>query len=137
MESEKEKGFVKEISFGEAEELDSLETMYFKPETNIQYELTFSAWKLVRKQIPKYKEKETYEEKTILELKVETVNGKETDQEWGIISKKLRTAFSTYCVNGNILKKVFSYKQKGDGGDRSYHVSELRDKKSIEVEAFL
>lgn len=126
------------MTFDEANEIDALSSKYFKPETNIQYELEFGVvsdgkpYRLCRKRMPKFGKKDEMEDKTILELNVVKVNGKKPEtetgsMEWGILSSKLRSAFEPYCTNKNFMKKVYAFKQKGEGKNREYQVSEIRD----------
>lgn len=127
----------KKLTFEEAEKLDSMSAKYFKPETNIQYELSFSevdgeGFLLFRKDC-QFKKDAPVEQKTCLRLHVENINGNKPENEqgyqvWDITSIKLRTAFETYCKNGNILKKIFSFKQKGEGVSRTFQVAEASDK---------
>lgn len=124
-----------EITFDDAEKLDALASKYFKAETNVQYQLTFSHWCLYRKKVPNFNNKDVLEDKSILELTVDSINGEPVNQEWGILSAKCRSAFEPYCRNGSILKKVFSYKSKGEGKDKVYQVAEVGDKESISIKA--
>ena len=124
-----------EISPDEAEKLDQLDNKYFKPETNIDYELSFSEWKLLRKEVPDYNNREKMVEKTVLKLVIDSLNGTKVktngepiDITWEILSMKCRMAWDTYYRNGNITKKMFSYKQKGEAKNRTYHISEVGDK---------
>ena len=130
---EKEKE--EEISPDEAEKLDQLDNKYFKPETNIEYKLSFSAWKLIRKKVPDFNNREKMVEKTVLKLNVDSLNGstkkpggEPLDMLWEILSMKCRMAWDAYYRNGNITKKIFSYKQKGEGTNRTYAISEVGDK---------
>lgn len=123
------------ISPDEAEELDQLDNKFFKPETNIEYKLSFKEWKLIRKEVPDFNEKSKMVEKTVLKLVIDSLNGKKTRPDgtplemiWEILSMKCRMAWDSYYRNGNIVKKTYSYKQKGESKNRTYHISEVGDK---------
>lgn len=118
----------KEIDFAEADRMDELESKYFKPKLNIEYRLTFSSWRLVRKLIPDYKDKTKMNERTVLELKIESRSDSPVEQEWGILAKTCRDAFSAHCKNGNITKKIFSFKAVGTNKAERYEISEVGDK---------
>lgn len=125
-----------EISPDEAEKMDQLDNKYFKPETNIDYTLSFKSWKLIRKAVPDFNNKEKMVEKTVLKLVIDKLNGtakkpngEPIEMSWEILSMKCRMAWDTYYRNGNILTKEFAYKQKGESKNRTYHISEIADKK--------
>jgi len=127
-----------EISPDEAEKLDQLDNKYFKPETNIEYKMSFKSWKLIRKAVPDFNEKTKMVEKTVLCLVLDSLNGTYTKPDgtpvevsWEILSQKCRIAWDAYYRNGNIVRKIFSYKQKGDNKDRTYIISEVGDKPGV------
>lgn len=124
-----------EIGFEEAEKMDKLSSKFFKPETNIEYKLTFKSFVLVRKSVPCFDDKSKSEIKPVLKLIIDSLDGVKVRPDgtplalsWEILSPKVRAAFDIYCRNGNILKKQFSFKQKGESKDRTYQVAELGDK---------
>lgn len=126
---------LKEISFEEADKLDALNSKYFKAEDNIEYVVSFSSWKLGKKMIPNYNDKTKLEEKVVLELTLESLNGankrgngEPLSMQWSMISAKQREAFRVYCENGSITKKTFKYKQKGPSTNRTYQIAEVGDK---------
>lgn len=110
-----------EISSEEAEQFDLLSAKYFSAQQNVPYELTFSRARLARKMVKRYQSEEM-EEKVVLELIVNSINGKNTvaPQEWNIKSKKLRDMFDVYYKDGRITKKVFLFKIKGMGKETNY-----------------
>lgn len=121
------------VTFEEAQKIDEQNSKYFKPEINKEYKLTFSSWSLYRKKVPHYKNKERLEEKTVLELNVDSLNGMPVEMEWGILSQKCRTAFELYCKLGTITKKVFYFKSTGEQSKRTYQVAEAADKETIAI----
>lgn len=42
--------------------------------------------------------------------------------------KKLRDQFEQACKTGNLMKKVFLFKQKGEGQARTYQLSEIGER---------
>jgi hypothetical protein len=128
----------REISPDEAERMDALDRKYFKPETNIEYKLSFKRWKLVRKMVPQFDNKNLKEEKTVLELAVDSMNGSvakgdgsQLDIIWEIISPKCRAAWDPHYRNGDIIKKLFSFKSKGEGIHRTYTVVVVGEKPAM------
>ena len=117
---------IKEIGFEEAERLDSFDSMFWKPEVNVEYILTFSKWRLVRREIPKYMKPDEKEERSILELLIDSRDGRACEQQWDIISKKLREQIRPYCEGGAITENVFKFKMKGEKSKREYFVTLLR-----------
>lgn len=125
------------MNFDEAEKMDELESKFFKAESNIEYVLTFSNWKLEIQTVPDYNDKNKQTKKPVLVVTVDSINGTKTKvtgepiaKEWGILSRKLRETFRPFCESGNITKKTYKFKAKGDGKDRTYTLLEVGDKHS-------
>lgn len=127
--------------FDEGEKLDILNSLFFKAETNIRYELTFIplarvvpqgqspiTYELVEKDVMDFNDKTKMVKKVCLNLRVDSVNGNKVDQEWGILAKAVRDLFKEPCVNGNLLKKKYAFQSKGEGKGKTYSVSEIGDR---------
>jgi len=119
---------MKEISFEEAGKFDDLESKYFSPSLNIPYKLTFSGWSLYRKNVPKYNDKTQTEERTILQLLVDSRDGQPCKQEYNVLSIKVRAAFQPYCKDNTITKKVFNLTLKGKTKTDSVQVTPGEDR---------
>ena len=137
MEEIKQEG--KQITLDEASRLDVLDNKYFKPMVNVQYRLTFKSWEMVRKLIRDYNDHTKMEEKNVLILLVDSIDGVKCPriQEYSVISKPARDAFEPYLRSGSITKKVINYKMVELGGKqnkRTYQISEVSDK---DADAFL
>ena len=127
-----------ELTFEEAEKIEEREGLYFKPETNREYKLTFSTWKLVMRNIPAYRDPKIMERKVVLELRIDgmdgetkTMNGEPLNKEWGIISKKCRNAFEPFCEADTITKRIFTFKQKGENQNRVYQLADVGERKEV------
>jgi len=117
-------------SWEEADRRDMEMSRFFKPQINIPYTLTFSAWKLTQRKVPDFKDKTKMNDRVVLELQVDNINGKKLAEakEWGILPMKLRQLFRIPCMNGNITKKKYQVMVSGEGANKQYSLSELGDK---------
>ena len=125
----------REISFEEAEKIDALNSRFFSADVNIGYKLGFSKARLVSKPVPKYKDPTKVEEKAVLELAIDYLDGATTNgagepllKEWGLISPKARVLFEQYMKSGEILKKIFEFKHVQKGETHSYTLVAIGDK---------
>lgn len=119
--------------FEEAQKLDEANTPFFKPEANTEYQLGFSGYRLVEKAVPDYNDKTKMVNKVILELRVDFLNGRKVDKEWGILSVKLRNKWKDYCENGQVTKAIFKYKFTGTGKATDYNITFLGSKEGGEA----
>ena len=126
-------------NFDEAEKCDVANSLYFKPEVNIRYELTFGPletepdpnhphYKLVEKDIPDFNDKTKTARKVVLILQVASINGTKTSQEWSILSLGCRKALQEACQSGMLLKKKYAFKSAGEGKNKTFSFSEIGDR---------
>jgi hypothetical protein len=124
----------KPISWEEARNFDELSNKYFTAKPNIDYRLTFASFRLVRKQVQDYKNKDVTVEKTVLELVVDSINGNAVSQQWNVLSFKLRKMFEPYAKSNLVTEKVFLYNCNGlQGSAREYTLAALAAKPSSMV----
>jgi len=126
------------MTFEQAEEVDMLNSKFFKPKTNIKYELGFgliekpdktkAQYYLYEKMMPDYDDKTKEVKKVSLDIKIVSINGVEVNQVWSVLSPKLRNLFATYCDSPNFLKKFYIYKSTGEGKDKTHALSEGRER---------
>jgi hypothetical protein len=140
MTDQKQNETVLKGGFDDADELDLLNSKFFKPETNIRYELTFApvgdvlqgqpeqGYEMVEKEVPDFNDKTKLTKRVVLKLKVSSINGKKVEQEWGVMAQKLRTLFKEACISGNILKKKYAFKSQGEGREKTYSLTEIGDR---------
>jgi hypothetical protein len=118
-------------NFDEADELDTLNSKFFKPLENLSYVLTFSknseekAYSLIEKEMPDYNEPTKMVPKVILTLNVDSINGKRVSQTWDIFSPVLRKMVAPHCTSGNLLLKKWQFKAMGKGTQRNYVFAEV------------
>lgn len=127
------------ITLDEANKYDDEESLYFKPLTNIQYELGFSKWELRRKMVPGFTDKTKLEEKTELFLLIDLKNGKippKGTQVWTSLTQSVRQAFEAHLRSGAITKHIFSLCMKEVKGKThpQPQVSIVRAKTPNEIE---
>ena len=121
-------------NFDEADKLDDENSPFFKPLTNIKYELTFQALEGNKPFEIRILDGKDYNDKTkvvktpVLVLRVASINGVATDKEWSIWAKKGRAVFQGPCETGAILKKKFAFKVAEDKQGKIYFLSEVGDK---------
>ena len=114
-----------EIPWDKAAEYDVLDSKFFKPQPNVEYRLTFSASKLLRKLVQDFNDKNKKVEATVLELKVSSINGQPVNQEWNVRSFNLRAMFEPYAKANSILKKTFMFKVRGQGTQTQYTLAAI------------
>jgi hypothetical protein len=116
----------KAISWEDAKNFDELSNKYFTAKPNVDYKLTIKSYRLVRKQVQDYKNKDVTVEKTVLELVIDSINGNKVEQQWNVLSFKLRQMFEPYAKAGLITQKVFLYNCNGlMGQSREYTLAAL------------
>lgn len=113
------------VGWDEANEYDLLSSKYFKPEQNVEYEMRFSEARLVKRPMPVWegnRKTDKTEDKIVLDLAIESINGKTPVREmiWSIKAFKLRNLFEPYARKDLLTKKTFTFKQKGEGMKAEY-----------------
>jgi hypothetical protein len=127
-------------NFEEAREADATNSLFFKPETNTSYKLTFADlkdmpdlahphYKIVERNFTDFNDKSTSVKKVVVILQVESVNGKKVNQTWDVIPQTLRKMVEAPCTTGTLLKKVYLLQVRGEGKQKTYALSEDSDKK--------
>jgi hypothetical protein len=109
-----------------------LDSKFFKPESNMKYKLTFSdevvddkdspdgkcvTGRLVKKMVPVWengKKTEKLEEKHVLQLVIDALDGAPCRKIWNVKNTKMRNLFRTYQENGLLTKKIFIVEIKGE-----------------------
>lgn len=120
------------LSWDEAEQKDELSSKYFKVGSNMKYALTFSGvpaedkdsfdskcitGRLVKKVMPVWengKKTERSEEKVVLQMVIESLNGEPCQKIWNVKSAKMRALFRTYAENKLLTTKKFVFEIKGE-----------------------
>ena len=103
-------------SFAQADEIDVMNSKFFSPLTNINYELTFAVafenpdpqhphYRIEMKDFPDFTDKSKQVSRVVLDVFVDSVNGKKVRQSWGIVNPLLRKMLQPACENGNLTKK--------------------------------
>lgn len=126
-------------NFEEAREADATNSLFFKPQTNTSYKLTFTKlkdkpdiahphYKIVERPFQDFNDKTKIVKKVVVILQVETVNGKQVSQTWDVIPQTLRKMVEAPCVTGMLLKKVYLLQVQGEGKQKTYVLSEAGDK---------
>lgn len=124
----------KAISWEEAKNFDELGNKYFAAKPNVDYKLTFSSFRLVRKQVQDWDNKDAMVEKTVLELVLDSINGNKVEQQWNVLAFKLRQMFEPYARSKLITEKVFLYNCNGlMGKAREYTLAALESRPSSKV----
>jgi len=131
------------VTWDEAERKDKLDSKFFNVESNMKYKLTFSAepmddadtfdgkcitGRLVKKVVPVWengKKTDRSEEKFVLQLVVESLDGSPCRKIWNCKNAKMRNLFRTYAENDLLTKKVFVIEVKGELMKGNYNVVAL------------
>jgi hypothetical protein len=130
-------------AWDEAEKKDKLNSKFFSVESNMKYKLTFSAepmedtdsfdkkcitGRLVKKVVPVWengKKTDRSEEKFVLQLVIETLDGTPCRKIWNCKNAKMRNLFRTYAENDLLTKKIFVVEVKGELMKGNYNVVAL------------
>ena len=121
-------------NFEAADTLDDENSLFFKPLTNIKYELTFKPLASGKPYEIRVLDSTDYNDKTkkvkapVLVLNIASINGVAANKEWSIWNKKGREAFRGACETGAILKKKYSFKMTEDKKAKIFSLSEIADK---------
>lgn len=120
------------LSWDDAEKTDELNSRYFSVGSNTKNTLTFSpepmedkdafdgkciTGRLVKKTMAVWKDgKKTdkTEEKVVLQMVIDSLNGVPCRKIWNIKSKKMRDLFRTYSENKVLTTKKFVFEIKGE-----------------------
>lgn len=120
-----------------------MDSKFFSVESNMKYKLTFSkeslddgesfdgkciTGRLVRKIVPVWengKKTERNEEKYVLQLVIETLDGSPCKKIWNCKNAKMRNLFRTYAENDLLTKKVFVVEVKGELMKGNYNIVAL------------
>ena len=134
MEAKQEK-LEEEVSLDEANKMDALESKFFKPKTNIRYDMTFSGYKLIKQTREKYDFTARkiipgeFVTSVVLILHLASLDGKSSkadgtplEMTWEIRSRNCRAAWEPYLRNGTIDKMKFQFYQEGEQTNRKYNV---------------
>jgi len=133
-------------SWEEAEKQDKLNSKFFNVESNMKFRLTFSekpmedadvfdnqciTGRLVKKAVPVWENNQKTdktEEKFVLQLVIDSLDGEPCMKMWNCKNKKMRGLFRTYAENNLLTKKVFVVEVQGELMKQNYSVVAL-DKK--------
>ncbi len=130
-----EENFV-EISFEEAKKMVDENSKYFKPEGGRKYKLTFSKTQLCKKPVLKFGKnpatatEKDYEVKPVLQLVVESIDGKIIGKNWEILNWKLIKMFSDYLEADSVLTGIFIYEKTGSGTTTEHSLARIGEKKN-------
>jgi hypothetical protein len=132
-----------EEALGEAE----AHSPYFKPETNKEYVLTFSGWKIGMVDFPKRDQQgvkittdegdEILEPKLTLTLWIDSINGENigmlegeplAGKKWNSTSKKVRDSLRMACQHGTLMKKKWGMLKTGTGYQTTYSFTDIGER---------
>jgi hypothetical protein len=120
-----------DMGFEQAQEELDLLSRYFKPETNIEYHLTFRPEvRIGKKPIPDFNDPKILVKKVVLRVWVDSRGGKECNQKWDILSPKLMDQVRVYAENKTLSQHVFTFKQRGEGKKRDYIFAVMGSRKN-------
>jgi hypothetical protein len=120
--------------FEAADKMDDENSSFFKPLTNIKYELTFQPFLNGKPFEIRVLDGTDYKDKTkkvptpVLVVRVASIDGKATDKEYSVWAKRGRQVFQGPCESGAITKKKFSFKIAEDRNGKVFSLSEVGDK---------
>ena len=123
----------KRFSFEEAKKRDMVNSMYFNPEVNVPYVLTFKDAYNTERDMPVWEKgvkTEETERKVVLVLKIETINNEKvsSDQEWSVTNPRWREKFEPYGVQDQLTKMKFQVKVKLNGNKKELDLAAIGPK---------